>query len=49
MKKDELVAANPNQSEISKFRKKIRRNEHFRQEAEKLNQSAINRELGKLF
>lgn len=54
-KKDVLFAKNGNLKEISALRKKIRlrakylKNDHFKKEAQKLNQLAINRELEKLF
>ena len=54
-RKSELINSNADQKLIMAIRKKIRmrakylKNEHFRQEAEKLNTLAINRELDKLF
>ena len=53
--KDELMSKNGDQKLISAVRKKIRhrvrflRNEHYKQEAEKINQLYINREIEKLF
>lgn len=53
--KNELMSKNGDQRSISAFRKKIRqrvrfsRNEYYKQEAEKINQLSINREIEKLF
>ena len=53
--KDQQIAQNPNSHELSKTLKGIRRrtkflkNEYFETAAAKINQSAINRELDKLF
>ena len=54
-RKSELINSNANQKLITSIRKKIRmqarylKNEHFRQEAEKINTLAINRQLDNSF
>ena len=54
-KKDELMSHNADRKSLASIRKKIRsrakylKNEHFKQEAEKINVLAINREIEKLF
>ena len=54
-KKDSLMSTDPHSIEIPKLRKKIRlrarllKNEHFKNEASKINQLAVNREIQKLF
>ena len=53
--KDQLIAHNADTKQLSSIRKRIRnrakylKNEHFKAEAEKINQHAINRDLEKLF
>ena len=53
--KDQLILQNASRNQLSNIRKRIRlrakslRNDYYKSEAEKINQSAINRELDKLF
>ena len=53
--KDQQIAQNANTNELSKTRKRIRllakflKNDYFKAKVAKINQSAINRELDKLF